>query len=42
LDTPTPADAKNIKCKSKGVAYNSEADRRSWEAMKAFFGEILK
>jgi len=94
LDTPTPADAKNIKCKvlvlhggddphvpakdvaafeeemraggvdwqlvvyggavhgftnpaagndkSKGVAYNAEADRRSWEAMKAFFGEILK
>lgn len=94
LDTPTPADAKNIKCKvlvlhggddphvpakdvaafeeemraggvdwqlvvyggavhgftnpaagndkSKGVAYNAEADRRSWEAMKALFGEILK
>jgi dienelactone hydrolase len=27
---------------SKGVAYNAAADRRSWEAMKAFFGEILK
>jgi dienelactone hydrolase len=94
LDTPTPADAKNIRCKvlvlhggddphvprkdvdafedemraanvdwqlvvyggavhsftnpasgndkSKGVAYDANADRRSWEAMKAFFGEILK
>jgi len=94
LDTPDPADARNIKCKvlvchgandplvtpeqvlafqkemrdagvdwqmnlyggavhsftnpasgsdpSKGVAYNAEADRRSWEAMKSFFGEILK
>ena len=90
LDTPTPADAKNIRCKvlvlhggddphvprkdvdafedemraagvdwqlvvyggavhsftnpaagndkSKGAAYNAEADSRSWEAMKAFFG----
>ena len=27
---------------SKGAAYNERADRRSWEAMKAFFGEILK
>ena len=92
LDTPHPADAKNIRCKvlvlhggddphvprkdvdafwdemqaagvdwqlvvyggavhaftnpavgndkSKGVAYNAEADRRSWEAMKAFFDEV--
>jgi dienelactone hydrolase len=94
LDTPTPADAKNIRCKvlvlhggddphvprkdveafqdemragrvdwqlviyggavhsftnpssgndnSKGAAYNAKADRRSWEAMKTFFGEIFK
>jgi dienelactone hydrolase len=94
LDTPTPQDAKNIKCKvlvlhggddphvprkdveafedemragrvdwqlviyggavhsftnpaagndnSKGAAYNAEAERRSWEAMKAFFGEVFK
>jgi dienelactone hydrolase len=93
LDTPTPADAKKIRCKvlvlhggddphvprkdleafedemraggvdwqlvtyggaghgftnpasgndkSKGVAYNAETDRRSWEAMKAFFAEIF-
>lgn len=27
---------------SKGAAYNAEADRRSWEAMKAFFAEIFK
>jgi len=27
---------------SKGVAYNEKADRRSWEAMKSFFGEIFK
>jgi dienelactone hydrolase len=27
---------------SKGVAYNERADRRSWEAMKAFFAETLK
>ena len=26
---------------SKGVAYNERADRRSWEAMKAFFAEIF-
>ena len=26
---------------SKGAAYNARADRRSWEAMKAFFAEIL-
>jgi len=26
---------------SKGVAYNKEADRRSWEAMKLFFNEIF-
>ncbi len=26
---------------SKGVAYNAEADRRSWEAMNAFFSEIF-
>jgi dienelactone hydrolase len=94
LSTPTPEDAKNIKCKvlachgaddpnvppaevagfekemrdakvdweliaygnavhaftdksagndnSKGVAYNEKADRRSWQAMKDFFGEIFK
>ena len=28
--------------KSRGVAYDAEADRRSWEAMKAFFAEVLK
>jgi dienelactone hydrolase len=27
---------------SKGAAYNEKADKRSWEAMKDFFGEILK
>jgi dienelactone hydrolase len=27
---------------SKGVAYNELADRRSWQAMKAFFAETLK
>ena len=27
---------------SKGVAYNERADRRSWEAMKAFLSETLK
>jgi dienelactone hydrolase len=94
LDTPTPADAKNIRCKvlvlhggddphvprkdveafedemraggvdwqlvvyggavhaftnsasgndkSRGAAYDAKADRRSWEAMKAFFAEIFK
>ena len=26
---------------SKGAAYNPEADRRSWQAMKDFFGEIF-
>jgi len=26
---------------SKGAAYNASADRRSWEAMKAFFAEIF-
>ncbi len=26
---------------SKGVAYNEQADRRSWEAMKVFFAEIF-
>jgi dienelactone hydrolase len=26
---------------SKGAAYDEKADRRSWEAMKLFFGEIL-
>jgi dienelactone hydrolase len=26
---------------SKGMAYNKEADRRSWETMKAFFEEIF-
>jgi dienelactone hydrolase len=28
--------------KSRGAAYNAAADRRSWAAMKAFFGEIFK
>jgi dienelactone hydrolase len=28
--------------KSRGAAYNAAADRRSWEAMKAFFAEIFK
>lgn len=28
--------------KSKGAAYNEAADRRSWQAMKAFFAEILR
>ena len=28
--------------KSKGVAYNEKADKRSWEAMKAFFKEIFE
>ena len=28
--------------KSRGAAYDEKADRRSWEAMKAFFAEILK
>jgi dienelactone hydrolase len=28
--------------KSKGAAYNAEADRRSWEAMKRFLGEVLE
>lgn len=27
---------------SKGAAYNSEADRRSWEHMKVFFSEIFE
>jgi dienelactone hydrolase len=27
--------------KSKGVAYNEKADKRSWEAMKSFFKEIF-
>jgi dienelactone hydrolase len=27
---------------SKGAAYNAQADHRSWEAMRAFFGEIFK
>jgi len=27
---------------SKGAAYNEKADKRSWEAMKAFFGEIFR
>ncbi len=26
---------------SRGAAYNAEADRRSWQAMMAFFGEIF-
>ncbi len=27
---------------SKGAAYNEQADRRSWEAMKQFFAEIFR
>ena len=27
---------------SKGAAYNEKADKRSWEAMKAFFAETLR
>ena len=27
---------------SKGAAYNAKADRRSWQAMQDFFGEIFK
>ncbi|MCU7493598.1 MAG: dienelactone hydrolase family protein [Ignavibacteria bacterium] len=27
---------------SKGIAYNANADKRSWEAMKIFFNEIFK
>jgi len=27
---------------SKGAAYNEKADRRSWEAMRQFFSELLK
>ena len=27
---------------SRGAAYNEKADRRSWDAMKAFFAEIFK
>ncbi|GAB4341715.1 MAG: dienelactone hydrolase family protein [Candidatus Abyssubacteria bacterium] len=27
---------------STGSAYNEKADRRSWEAMKTFFGEVFK
>jgi dienelactone hydrolase len=27
---------------SKGAAYNERADRRSWEAMKTFFAEVLR
>jgi dienelactone hydrolase len=27
---------------SKGAAYNAVADRRSWEAMKGFFAEVLR
>ena len=93
LDSPTPADGKNIKCKvlafhgaddpfvpakdlaafenelrdggadwqlvqyggavhsftdwkadgsMKGAQYNEKADKRSWEAMKQFFGEIFQ
>jgi len=93
LDSPTPADGKNIKCKvlachgaddpfvaakdlaafenemrdggadwqlvqyggavhsftdwnadgsMKGAQYNEKADKRSWEVMKQFFGEIFK
>jgi dienelactone hydrolase len=33
---------KNGSDPSKGVAYNADADRRSWQAMKNFFDEVLK
>ena len=26
---------------AKGAAYNEKADRRTWEAMKAFFAELF-
>ena len=26
---------------SQGAAYNEKADKRSWEAMKSFFAEVL-
>jgi len=32
---------KNGSDTSRGVAYNAEADKRSWAAMKDFFGEIF-
>lgn len=28
--------------KSKGVAYNEKADKRSWKAMKDFFEELFQ
>ena len=28
--------------RSRSAAYNAEADRRSWEAMKVFFAELFK
>ncbi len=31
----------NANSKMKGVGYNADADRRSWQAMKAFFDEIF-
>ena len=34
--------AENGTDNSKGMAYNEKADRRSWQAMKDFFGEIFK
>jgi dienelactone hydrolase len=27
---------------ARGAAYNEKADRRSWQAMKDFFAEVLK
>jgi dienelactone hydrolase len=36
--TNPDADKKNI----PGIRYNAAADHRSWEAMKVFFGEVMK
>jgi dienelactone hydrolase len=36
--TEVNAGANNL----QGAAYNEKADRRSWQAMKDFFAEILK
>ena len=40
VHTFTDPDAGNDN--SKGAAYNAAADRRSWQAMRDFFDEVLK
>ena len=30
-----------VKDNSKGAAYDGRADKRSWEAMRQFFGELF-